>query len=56
VGYAFVPSFKKGVKGEFQMVASRKSWKRLKETMGILVVLWVAIEHELVYFQDPVSR
>jgi len=33
LGYGFVSNFKKGVKGEFQLVVNHKSWKKLKETV-----------------------
>jgi group II intron reverse transcriptase/maturase len=31
LGYEFVPTYKKGDKGKYQLVASAKSWKNLKE-------------------------
>jgi len=30
LGYGFVPTYRKGEKGQYQLVASYKSWKRLK--------------------------
>lgn len=31
LGYGFVPTYKKGDKGKYQLVATDKSWKKLKE-------------------------
>lgn len=31
LGYSFVPTYKKGEKGKYQLVASESSWKELKE-------------------------
>jgi len=33
LGYSFVPTYVKGEKGKYQMVASEKSWKSLKEKL-----------------------
>ena len=33
LGYRFVPTYKKGDKGKYQLVASDKSWKALKEKL-----------------------
>jgi group II intron reverse transcriptase/maturase len=33
LGYRFVPTYVKGEKGKYQLVASEKSWKRLKEKL-----------------------
>lgn len=33
LGYKFVPTYKKGDKGRYQLVASDKSWQNLKETL-----------------------
>jgi group II intron reverse transcriptase/maturase len=33
LGYGFVPTYKKGDKGKYQMVVSDKSWKSLKEKL-----------------------
>lgn len=33
LGYRFVPTYKKGDKGKYQLVASDKSWKNLKEKL-----------------------
>ena len=30
-GYKFVPTYKKGDKGKYQLVVTDKSWKKLKE-------------------------
>jgi len=36
LGYGFVPTYKKGEKGKYQLVASEKSWKSLKEKLKII--------------------
>lgn len=33
LGYKFVPTYEKGTKGKYQLVASEKSWKKLKESL-----------------------
>ena len=33
LGYGFVPMYQKGVKGKYQLIASEKSWKSLKEKL-----------------------
>ena len=33
LGYGFVPTYQKGEKGKYQLVASEKSWKSLKEKL-----------------------
>lgn len=33
LGHRFVPVYKKGVKGEYQLVVSEKSWKNLKQNL-----------------------
>ena len=33
LGYKFVPTYKKGDKGKYQMVVTDKSWKNLKEKL-----------------------
>ncbi|OHX66242.1 group II intron reverse transcriptase/maturase [Flammeovirga pacifica] len=33
LGYTFVPSYKKGTKGKFQLVAKQKAWERLKYSL-----------------------
>ena len=33
LGYAFVSSYKKGAKGQYQLVAKRDSWKKLKTSL-----------------------
>ncbi len=33
LGYGFVPTYRKGDRGKYQMVASEKSWKSLKEKL-----------------------
>ncbi len=33
LGYAFVSSYKKGAKGQYQLVAKRNSWKKLKTSL-----------------------
>jgi RNA-directed DNA polymerase len=33
LGYKFVPTYEKGVKGKYQLVVSDKSWKRLKQNL-----------------------
>ncbi|MCW0485038.1 group II intron reverse transcriptase/maturase, partial [Gaoshiqia sediminis] len=33
LGYGFVPTYRKGEKGQYQLVASEKSWKSLKEKL-----------------------
>ena len=33
LGYKFVPTYEKGVKGKYQMVVSSKSWKKLKQKL-----------------------
>lgn len=33
LGYKFVPTYKKGEKGKYQLVASQKSWKQLKQNL-----------------------
>jgi Retron-type reverse transcriptase len=33
LGYGFVPTYEKGVKGKYQLVVSDKSWKSLKEKL-----------------------
>jgi RNA-directed DNA polymerase len=36
LGYGFVPTYRKGEKGKYQLVASEKSWKSLKEKLKII--------------------
>lgn len=36
LGYAFVPTYKRGEKGQYQLVPSAKSWKRLKQNLKTL--------------------
>jgi RNA-directed DNA polymerase len=36
LGFGFVPTYKKGEKGKYQMVVSEKSWKKLKQKLKIL--------------------
>lgn len=36
LGYRFVPTYVKGEKGKYQLVASEKSWKSLKEKLKII--------------------
>ena len=33
LGYSFVPTYKKGEKGKYQLVVGDKAWKRLKQTL-----------------------
>lgn len=33
LGFGFVPTYKKGVKGQYQLVVSDKAWKRLKQRL-----------------------
>jgi len=33
LGYGFVPTYKKGEKGKYQLIVSEKSWKKLKENI-----------------------
>lgn len=33
LGYRFVPTYQKGIKGKYQLVVSEKSWKNLKQTL-----------------------
>jgi hypothetical protein len=33
LGFGFVPTYQKGVKGQYQLVVSEKAWKRLKERL-----------------------
>lgn len=33
LGYKFVPTYEKGVKGKYQLVVSEKSWKNLKQNL-----------------------
>ena len=33
LGYGFVPTYKKGEKGKYQLIVSEKSWKNLKENI-----------------------
>jgi RNA-directed DNA polymerase len=33
LGYKFVPTYEKGVKGKYQLVVSEKSWKKLKQNL-----------------------
>src|SRR5690606_37357318 len=33
LGYKFVPTYRKGDKGQYQLTVSDKSWKRLKRTL-----------------------
>ena len=33
LGYGFVPTYRKGEKGKYQLVANEKSWKSLKEKL-----------------------
>jgi len=33
LGYGFVPTYRKGVKGKYQLVVSAKGWKKLKERL-----------------------
>lgn len=35
LGYKYVPTYEKGVKGKYQLVVSDKSWKKLKQTLKI---------------------
>lgn len=36
LGYGFVPTYRKGEKGKYQLVASDKSWKNLKQKVKML--------------------
>ena len=36
LGFGFVPTYKKGDKGKYQLVASEKSWKSLKEKLKMI--------------------
>lgn len=36
LGYAFVPTYKRGARGTYQLVPSLKSWKRLKQNLKVL--------------------
>ena len=36
LGYGFVPTYQKGEKGKYQLVASDKSWKNLKQKLKIV--------------------
>jgi len=36
LGYNFVPTYEKGVKGKYQLVVSEKSWKALKDKIRII--------------------
>ena len=36
LGYKFVPTYQKGVKGKYQLVVSDKSWKKLKQNLKII--------------------
>lgn len=36
LGYGFVPTYQKGEKGKYQLVASEKSWKSLKEKLKMI--------------------
>lgn len=36
LGYGFVPTYRKGEKGKYQLVASEKSWKSLKEKLKMI--------------------
>lgn len=36
LGFDFVPTYKKGEKGQYQMVASKKSWLKLKQKLKII--------------------
>jgi group II intron reverse transcriptase/maturase len=33
LGFGFVPTFRKGEKGQYQMVVSKKAWSKLKQTL-----------------------
>jgi hypothetical protein len=33
LGFGFVPTYQKGVKGKYQLVVSEKAWKRLKKSV-----------------------
>lgn len=33
LGFGFVPTYKKGVKGQYQLIVSEKAWKRLKQRL-----------------------
>jgi hypothetical protein len=33
LGFGFVPTYQKGVKGKYQLVVSEKAWKRLKQSV-----------------------
>ena len=33
LGFGFVPTYQKGVKGRYQLVVSEKAWKRLKQRL-----------------------
>ena len=33
LGYTFVPTYEKGVKGKYQLVVAEKSWKKLKQNL-----------------------
>jgi len=33
LGFGFVPTYKKGDKGKYQLVVSEKAWKRLKQNL-----------------------
>jgi RNA-directed DNA polymerase len=36
LGYKFVPTYQKGVKGKYQLVVSDKSWKKLKQNLKVI--------------------
>lgn len=36
LGYGFVPTYRKGEKGKYQLVANEKSWKSLKEKLKLI--------------------
>jgi group II intron reverse transcriptase/maturase len=36
LGFGFVPGYRKGVKGKYQMVVSEKSWKKLKQKLKMI--------------------
>ena len=36
LGFGFVPTYKKGEKGKYQLVVSEKSWKKLKQKLKII--------------------
>ncbi|HPE87626.1 MAG: hypothetical protein PHU97_02805 [Bacteroidales bacterium] len=38
-GYGFVPVYRKGERGNYQLVISKKKWKALKQKLDISVIL-----------------